>query len=134
MSLSPFQTSLWKRAFVEPHANTSPDEQAFFRLHLEAMRSRAEPLAARILRDMPGYTVHDISHLDALWETASLVASDEMSMNPPEGFVFGAAVLLHDAAMTLAAYPGGVRELQQTTEWQDIAALHRKGVPQIRII
>lgn len=93
------------------------------------MRSRAEPLAARILRDMPGYTVHDISHLDALWETASLVASDEMSMNPPEGFVFGAAVLLHDAAMTLAAYPGGVRELQQTTEWQDIAALHRKGVP-----
>jgi hypothetical protein len=38
--------------------------------------------------------------------------------------VLGGAILLHDAAMTLAAYPGGLVELKQTTKWADIAAIH----------
>ena len=39
---------------------------------------------------------------------ASLVAKPSLTLNPPEAFVFGGAVLLHDAAMTLGAYPGGL--------------------------
>jgi len=72
---------------------------------------------------MPGYTVHDITHLDALWETASLVAEVTLTLNPPEAFVFGGAVLLHDAGMTLAAYPGGMTEVRALPEWEDFAAL-----------
>ena len=116
-------TSLWRKAFIEHHADSSKDEQSFFRHHLEAMRDRVKPLVARIMRDMPGYTVHDITHLDALWLTASFVATDGLTLNPPEAFVFGGAVLLHDAAMTIAAYPGGLADLKATPEWADAMAL-----------
>ena len=75
------------------------------------------------MADMPGYTVHDVTHLDALWETASLVAPPELRLNPPEAFVFGGAVLLHDAGMTLAAYPRGPRGAQDGGTWADTAAL-----------
>jgi len=54
-------TPLWKAAFIEHRSDASPQEQAFFRMHLEQMRERVEPIAARIFRDMPGYTVHDSS-------------------------------------------------------------------------
>lgn len=116
-------TSLWRKAFLENRTDSSNAEQAFFRQHLEDMRERVKPLVARIMRDMPGYTVHDITHLDALWETASLLATDDLALNPPEAFVFGGAVLLHDAAMTLAAYPGGLADLKTTPEWADAMAL-----------
>src|SRR5579862_6210090 len=106
MSLSgPSNTILWKRAFEDPRDDASSDEQSYFRLHLEEMRERAKVLVTRIARDIPEYTVHDVTHLDALWETASLITPTELDLNPPEAFVFGAAVLLHDAGMTLAAYP-----------------------------
>jgi hypothetical protein len=120
-------TWLWRRAFVDPRADARPEQQEFFKLQLKDMRDRVAPLVARVASDMPGYTVHDITHLDALWETASLAASEALELNPPEAFVFGGAVLLHDAGMTLAAYPGGLSELQQTTEWQDLVALSGEG-------
>lgn len=121
------QTWLWRNAFVEPKGDCSTTEQTFFRQHLVDLRERVKPLAARIMRDMPGYTVHDVTHLDALWEIASLVASEQLALNPPEAFVFGGAVLLHDAAMTLAAYPGGLSEIQKTPEWGDIMALRESN-------
>jgi len=116
-------TSLWRKAFIENRTDCSKDEQSYFRQHLEEMRDRVKPLVARIMRDMPGYTVHDITHLDALREIASLVATDDLALNPPEAFVFGGTVLLHDAAMTLAAYPGGLADLKTTPEWADAMAL-----------
>ena len=75
-----------------------------------------------IPRDIPGFTVHDVTHLDALWETASLIAGDHYPLNPAEAFVFGGAVLLHDSAMSLAAYPGGLNEIKRTPEWRDAVA------------
>jgi hypothetical protein len=121
-------TWLWQSAFEKASGSDAmPGEQAFFSLHLEGMREKAKVLVARIAADMLGYTVHDETHLDALWETASLVANPGLTLNPPEGFVFGGAVLLHDAAMTLAAYPGGLAELKTTTAWADAAAL--RGFP-----
>ncbi len=116
-------TWLWRTAFVEIRPDANAEEQAFFRQQFEAMRERVKPLVARIAADMPGYTVHDVTHLDALWETASLVAQPALALSPPEAFVFGAAVLLHDSAMTLAAYPGGLAELKTTATWADVAAL-----------
>ena len=120
------KTRIWKQAFEEPRLDCSPEEQRLFLTNFESMRDRAIPVVARILRDMPGYTVHDISHLDALWEIADLIGSDELVLSPPEAFVFGGAILLHDAAMTLAAYPRGIEELRELTEWKDIASLRAK--------
>ena len=71
---------------------------------------------------MPGLTVHDITHLDSLWDTASLVAEGAVNVNPAEAFVFGASILLHDAAMSIAAYPGGLSELKGTLAWRDSVA------------
>lgn len=116
-------TRLFREALVSDGNDKRRDEREFFRQHYLALRSRVEPIVARVLRDMPGYTVHDITHLDALWETASLVADDSVSLSPPEAFVFGGAILLHDASMTLAAYPDGIDSLKSSLEWQDFSAL-----------
>ena len=86
------------------------------------MRERVEQLVSRIASDMEEMTVHDISHLDALWEMGSIVAKESIELNPPEAFVFGGAVLLHDAAMSLAAYPNGIEELKGEVTWKDTYA------------
>jgi hypothetical protein len=116
------QTWLWTQAFTNPRIDSSTEEQEYFRGQLLAMRSKVEQLVGRIAVDMPGMTVHDITHLDALWETASLVAEGAVTVNPPEAFVLGASILLHDSAMSLAAYPRGLEDLKLTTPWQDAAA------------
>jgi hypothetical protein len=99
------QTWLWQNVFVNPRLDATLDEQEFFRDQLLLMREKVGHLVAQIASDMPGMTVHDLTHLDALWETASLVAEGAIDVSPPEGFVLGASILLHDSAMTVAAYP-----------------------------
>jgi len=116
------QTWLWSQAFSNPRSDSSTEEQEYFRSQFLAMRSKVEQLVSRIAVDMPGMTVHDITHLDALWETASLVAEGAVNVSPPEAFVLGASILLHDSAMSLAAYPNGLEDLKATVPWQDAAA------------
>jgi hypothetical protein len=41
--------------------------------------------------------------------------------------VFGAAVLIHDAGMSAASYPGGMTDIVKTTEWRDIAVATFRG-------
>lgn len=84
------------------------------------MREKVEGLLSRIPVSMPDLTVHDMTHLDALWEMASMAAEGAITINPAEAFVFGAAILLHDAALSVAAYPNGLADLKQTLEWKDI--------------
>jgi len=116
------QTWLWRQAFLTPRSDSTTDEQDFFRTQYLSARDRAAQLVSRIATDVPGLTVHDISHLDALWDTASSVAEGAVSVNPAEAFVFGASILLHDAAMSLAAYPGGLAEVTATIAWKDAIA------------
>ena len=113
---------LWKRAFVESREDATERQQQYFRERYFSMRERVEKLVSRIGSDMEEMTVHDISHLDALWEMGSIVAKNSVELNPPEAFVFGGAVLLHDAAMTLAAYPKGIVELKGELTWKDTFA------------
>jgi len=126
------QTWLWRQAFLTPRSDSTTDEQDFFRTQYLSTRDRAAQLVSRIATDVPGLTVHDISHLDALWDSASSVAEGAVSVNPAEAFVFGASILLHDAAMSLAAYPGGLAEVRATIAWKDaiarvVLALEEKG-------
>src|SRR3546814_18906704 len=67
-------------------------------------------------------TVHDVTHLDALWDTASLVADGAVTVHPADAFVLGASILLHDAAMSLGASPNGLDDVRNTVAWQDAAA------------
>jgi signal transduction histidine kinase len=116
------QTWLWRQAFVNPRSDTTTEEQEFFRTQYLSIRDRAAQLVSRIAVDFPGMTVHDVSHLDALWDTASAVAEGAVNVNPAEAFVLGGSILLHDAAMSLAAYPGGLAQVRTTVAWKDAVA------------
>ncbi|MDR9754458.1 ATP-binding protein [Pseudomonas sp. SZMC_28357] len=112
-------TWLWRHAFVNPLPDVTVVEQEYFRDRFLSMRDKAAVLVSQISSAIPGLTVHDITHLDALWETASLVSEGAITVSPAEAFVFGASILLHDSAMSLAAYPGGLDQLKQTVAWKD---------------
>lgn len=115
-------TWLWKRAFTKPREDATEQEQQRFEHQYDSMREKVSHLVGRIPLDMKEMTVHDISHLDALWEMGSIVARNSIELNPPEAYVFGSAVLLHDAGMSLAAYPNGMDELKEEVIWKDIHA------------
>ena len=116
------QTWLWRQAFETPRSDSTAEEQEFFRTQYLSIRERAAQLVSRIAADLPGMTVHDISHLDALWDTASSVAEGAVNVNPAEAFVLGGSILLHDAGMSLAAYPGGLADVRSTVAWKDTIA------------
>ena len=116
------QTWLWQQAFENPRSDCDREEQRFFKTQLLSIRDRAAQLVSRISADLPEMTVHDVSHLDALWDTASIVAEGAVRVNTAEAFVFGTSILLHDAGMSLAAYPGGIPEIRNTTRWSDAVA------------
>lgn len=107
---------------MTPRSDCTTEEQEFFQFQYRAVRDRAELLVSRISADLRDFTVHDISHLDALWETGSLVAEGAFDVNPAEAFVLGSSILLHDAGMSLAAYSGGMAELTESTAWKDAIA------------
>lgn len=117
-------TRLWKTTL----ASKLPDDPAAaagdkLRVCFESFEDRAGLLATEIHRDLPEFTVHDISHSDALWEIADIIAGEELSLTPSEGFVLGGAFLLHDLGMSLAAYPQGIEGLKQRQTWGDTIAL-----------
>src|ERR1035438_4161902 len=95
-----FETSaLWQAAFGErPKDRHAAARVALKRKFLD-LREKVSVLVAQIAKDIPGLTVHDVTHLDALWETASLIAGPELAINPAEAYVLGASILLHDAGM-----------------------------------
>jgi hypothetical protein len=122
-------TSIWTQTLGT--AESLPGWQAgaeFLRSEYLRMRERVALLVAEIPQDLREFTVHDITHLDALWEMASLAAGDEYRLTPLEGFVLGGAILLHDAGMSLAAYPEGRAALRREKMWLDtlIIAFNQK--------
>src|ERR1700709_242054 len=106
---------------LAPRPDPDPDAQPreYLRMALFKLRERAEVLAGEIHRDLPDFTVHDITHLDALWEMADLIAGPDYPLNPLEAFALGAVFLLHDLGLGLAAYPGGLAELKSGRGWED---------------
>jgi hypothetical protein len=117
------RTRLWQRSLA---AQLDPDPNAALRARLrealERFRGRAALLAQEIARDLPDFTVHDISHIDALWEMSELIAGPDYPLNPAEAFVLGGAFLVHDLGLGLAAYPKGIADLQNNPLWKDTAA------------
>lgn len=110
------QSKLWKNAFSTNKVHY-PQQCTLLEIAFDAFRERVSTLVAQIHKDMPDLTVHDITHIDALWWTASEIAGDDYEINPAEAFVLGGAFLLHDSAHCVAAYPGGVNEIMALPEW-----------------
>lgn len=115
------QSSLWKAAFGPQPDGLDAQRQKLANAY-RAFRERVALLLTHIQRELPDLTLHDITHVDALWRVASEIAGPGYPLNPAEAFVLGGAFLLHDAAHCRAAFPGGVEELSATPEWRDTVA------------
>jgi hypothetical protein len=125
-------TSIWQSTLAKKLGTDTLDkERELFRTNYESFRENAALLGAEISRDLPEYTVHDITHLDALWEMASIICGDGYELNPAEAFVLGGAFLIHDLGMGLAAYPDGINELKNTVAWDDTIAYLSKSKPHL---
>ncbi|MCP1482972.1 hypothetical protein J2Y88_005283 [Pseudomonas chlororaphis] len=111
------KSPLWKQAFdLKKDEYTS--QRNFLISAFKEFRERVSILVAQIHKDMPSLTVHDITHIDALWWTASEITGPDYPLNPAEAFVLGGAFLLHDSAHCIAAYPGGIEEIKKLPEWE----------------
>ncbi len=123
------QSPLWRRTY--PEESLKDPIVSKLATSLRGARERASLLTSRVVGSLPGLTQHDISHLDALWEVASTIAGDGYTLNPLEGYLFGTAVLLHDAALCHEAYSGGRDAVRATTHWRD--AYNRRLTNQGRV-
>ncbi|WP_164997119.1 HD domain-containing protein [Clostridium minihomine] len=114
------QTTIWQKTLAKQlEPDSFEKERDILRVAYEGFRENAKLLAGEISNILPEYTVHDITHIDALWETAELVAKDSFELTPTEVFVLGGAFLIHDLGMGLASFPNGVDELKLESIWQD---------------
>lgn len=114
-------TKLWINAF-EPKGDENDQFRERLRQSYEAFRERVGQLIQTMPFEIKGLTVHDLTHLDALWQMADLLIGDEYSLNPAEAYVLGGSILLHDSAMTVCAYRGGADEIRKTPEYTDALA------------
>src|ERR1035441_3592122 len=93
------RTSLWRNGFNRETANRDEKMSSLFQQELLNLRKKVAYLVAEIPKDIPGLTVHDITHQDALWEIGSLAVGDGYALNPAEAYVLGCAIFLHDGGM-----------------------------------
>src|SRR5262249_4679245 len=129
MGLPYEDVGLWHRALGERSKDRHKDQRARLRAKYETFWRNTCLLVARIAADFKSLTLHDEAHLAALWQTADTIAGKKFELSPAEAFAFGGSILLHDAALTVCAYPGGRAELLATTAWRDAVAaeMERRG-------
>ena len=118
-------TELFQRAFGDAGAS---EDIARLVASLRVLRTNVSKLTSRIAGALPGLSIHDVSHLDALWDVANTLAGPDYPLNVLEAYVFGAAVLLHDAGLCFEAYSGGRDSVRRSQQWNDAhSRLRRAG-------
>ena len=115
-------TTLWTETLAPSNDNLHQDKIEELRTSLLKFRENVSFLVSNISKKLPDLTQHDISHLDALWEVASLIVGKDYPINPLEAFVLGGSILLHDSALCVEAYENGEAGLRETIEWKDAFA------------
>jgi hypothetical protein len=119
--------ALWVRTFKRAEANDA-DKAARLETSFIIFRDRTATILERIASSLPNLTVHDITHIDALWDIADLIMGPSYPLNPMEAFVLGGAMLLHDAALCFEAYENGLEGVRKTIHWRDaLAAEHDRN-------
>lgn len=120
-------TSLWQKAFRHQNDGNDPWRDKLAAAY-ERSRENATNLLDKIRTDFPKLTVHDIPHVDGLWQVASTITGKDYDINPLEGFVLGCAFLMHDAVLSYEAF-GGVDALRNTPQWKDyLKAVQQENV------
>ena len=109
-------TSLWKRTLGLDNEYVKPLRDSF----LDA-RKNAKFLLDKIRNDFSDLTVHDITHVDSLWNVADTIIGNNYPINPLEGYVLGVSFLIHDAALSYETV-GGKDALRETIQWKDAFA------------
>ncbi len=113
-------TTTWKKMLG--NGNERMEDCQLLKVEYEKFRNNAKILAGEIAMILPDYTVHDITHIDALWEMADIFLPTDYPLSPAECFVLGGAFILHDLGMAMAAYPEGIRGIRKETIWRDTVA------------
>ena len=122
------ESRLWQRVFAQSGADVER-----LATSLRNSRTRVGYLTSRIAASLPSLTMHDLSHLDGLWTVAGTIAGDDLALNPLEGYLFGTAVLLHDAALCFEAYSGGQQGVRNTLQWRDAYARLRSSQDKVDV-
>lgn len=113
---SEYNISLWKNTLGIDDENVRPLRESYL-----LARENAGYLLSKIRQDFPNLTVHDITHVDSLWNVADTIIGPNYPINPLEGYILGIAFLIHDAALSYDAV-GGIDRLRETIEWKDAYA------------
>lgn len=92
----------------------------FLRIQYLSIREKVKEIASSINWDTQGLTIHDISHIDSLWDTASILLGANIPLNPIEGFIFGCCSLFHDLGLSLVCYESNIEDIQKSKEYKDI--------------
>jgi hypothetical protein len=74
------QTALWNRSLGPRSNDEHQHARERLRTALLIMRSNTAHLVKFIPKDCEGLTVHDVTHLDALWEMADMIAGNEFDL------------------------------------------------------
>ncbi len=120
-------TPLWKNSIANFEENQNKKILLRIITAYSKFRDRTKIIGDQIFRDHPEFTIHDITHSDSLWDTASLISGSHYKLTPTEVFVFGGAILVHDLAMAKIVYSQDLEELKKKPEWFDtIVGLLRK--------
>ncbi|MCB8749054.1 ATP-binding protein [Rhodoferax sp. U2-2l] len=119
-SVTVSKSDIWRTSLASIDHDPHESERERLRSSFIGFRHRASQLATEIGKDLPDLTIHDITHLDALWEVASQITGADYPITPTEAYVLGGAFLLHDLAMSLAATPGGFKALKADSRWRDL--------------
>lgn len=120
-------SNIWKKTLERKKESDEYNKQrSFLRNSFENFRRQAIILANEIPIELKEFTVHDITHIDALWEMVDIVIHEDFEINPAEAFVLGGAILLHDLGLALAAYPEGLDEIKKEIYWSDtVVSIYR---------
>ncbi|MGH8625687.1 MAG: hypothetical protein ACREYC_10595, partial [Gammaproteobacteria bacterium] len=73
--------ALWQRTLA-PQGDLLDARREVLREALRGFRERVAQLVQTLGAELPGLTVHDITHLDALWRVADQIAGPDYSINP----------------------------------------------------
>jgi hypothetical protein len=115
-------TAIWHRSLADDGDEHERAGKGQLRSAFIDAREKARKLAEEIPRYLPDFTDHSVDHMDSLWRVADQILPADYPLNPAEAFVFACAVLVHDCAMSVAAYPGGMRQIRRTLLWRDLVA------------
>ena len=115
-------TSIWQNTLGKEGDESNFEKIEELRSAFVNFRKNTSVLVSRISSILPDLTQHEISHLDSLWDTASLIVGENYEINPLEGFILGGAILIHDSALCFEAYENGQEGVRETHQWKDAFA------------